>query len=165
MLSSPSDLLQRLTIRFTDLSSKEHYLIRPKFYFDSPAASQSFQLKPLDGDILIEVHLLSGEGGWLNMTAEVNEHISLPLDYAYSSILHYYEYDDYIIEGIAGTVDVDIRKCADCSLKYTLLEEPISKLPSTPLQGISTRETVVLKGNQLYVRVQTTNFAYYSIRV
>jgi hypothetical protein len=100
--------------------SKDHYLIRPRFYFHSASASQSFELQPLEDTILIEMHLTGGASGWLNVTSEVNECISLPLDYTYSSILNYNEYNDYVIEGISGTVDIEIKKCVDCTVKYII---------------------------------------------
>jgi hypothetical protein len=122
VLSGPSELLERLSIKFTEADSQEHYLIRPKFFFPDTNASQSFQLVPLAGTVLIELHLVSGRGGWLKATAEVKEHISLPLDYAFSSILKYNEYDDYVIEGVTGSVDVEIKKCVDCVIRYAISE-------------------------------------------
>jgi hypothetical protein len=93
----------------------------------------------------------------------VNEHISLPLDYPYSSILRYKEYDDYVLEGLSGSIDIHLRKCVDCVISYAISEDPITAIPTQALEGTSLIHTQALKGSQLYLRVHTTNYAYYSI--
>lgn len=71
---------------------------------------------------MIELHLVEGPSGELGAVCEVNEHVSLPLGQLYSNILNYNEYDDYIFEGLSGEIDVEINKCVDCVLKYTVSE-------------------------------------------
>lgn len=93
----------------------------------------------------------------------MNEHISLPLDYPYSSILRYKEYDDYVLEGLSGSIDIHLRKCVDCVVSYAISEEPITTIPKQPLEGTTLILTHALKSSQLYLRVHTTNYAYYSI--
>lgn len=90
-------------------------------------------MAPSAGSVRIELHLSAGEGGFLNATCEVNEHISLPLDYPYSSILGYKEYDDYVLEGLSGSIDIHIRKCVECVAKYAISESPITTMPTQAL--------------------------------
>ena len=165
ILNADSAFLERLSIKFTNNNTKEHYLIRPKFHFPSRSASQNFQLHRTEETIIVEITLLSGNAGFLNITAEVNEYISLPLGFTYTSMLEYQEHDDYIIEGLSGPVEVEIKKCVDCSLKYLISETPIDQNPNTSLSALSVVEPHPMKSSQLYVRIFTTNFAFYSITV
>lgn len=80
-------------------------------------------------------------------------------------MLEYQEHDDYIIEGLTGSVEVEIKKCVDCSLKYLISEAPIDKNPNNSLNALSVVEAHQMKSSQLFVRIFTTNFAFYSLTV
>lgn len=80
-------------------------------------------------------------------------------------MLEYQEHDDYIVEGLSGLVEIEIKKCVDCSLKYLISEMPIDLYPNTSLDALSAIEPHQMKGAQLFVRIFTNNFAFYSLTV
>ena len=60
---------------------------------------------------------------------------------------------------------MEIVKCADCVISYELSKEYIRGLPKQKMIGRSLNETINGVEEQLFIKVHTSNYAFYSLQV
>lgn len=65
--------------------------MRPHYLFSKGTASQNFQLDNSKQNIEVQLRVVEGYGGYLNVSANVNEPLILSLDSRHSDILGFSE--------------------------------------------------------------------------
>jgi hypothetical protein len=124
-------------------------------------ASQSFQLGNHSGNVAITLLSSADELGYLNISANSQERLVLPMGWPHSAILQHHESHNYFVGG-SREVELIVRKCLECNLEVRIRPEGGETYTEALLER-DLRIIVQSPEEQFFIDVTTNHYAFYTI--